>query len=115
MTNSRDKGARGEREAAKAFQLATGISTIRAAQRSGKEGSADLKTADAKLHAEVKLRERIAALEFLRQAERDAVEPHVPFVLMRENGDTEWVVMCRLGKLVQLASELAAARERPLL
>lgn len=96
--NSRAKGARGEREARDAVKLHWGASDcIRAAQANG-SFSGDLLGVPPGLHCEVKFYSSIAALKFLRQAERDAKPGEVPVVLMRENGDTEWVVMVRLSK-----------------
>lgn len=55
-------------------------------------------------------RHRIAALGFLRQAERDATDGNIPTVLMRENGDTEFVVMVRLSDLPELARKVVEAK-----
>lgn len=95
MPNSRDKGARAERELASAFEAVLGIPAYRTAQRTGKGGTADV-AVSAPLHIECKRRARIAALAYLRQAERDATAGNCPIVAMREDGDTEWVVMVRL-------------------
>lgn len=102
--NSRQKGARGERQARDAVKLHWGASDcIRAAQANGAY-SGDLLGAPEGLHVEVKFYQRIAALKFLRQAESDAQEGEVPVVLMRENGDKEWTVMVRLKDSGALAA-----------
>lgn len=109
---SRTKGAQGEREAAAAFEQATGIAAHRAAQRCGKHGDADISTA-APLHMETKRIARIAAIRYLEQAEREARESRVPVVLMRQDRDTEWVVMLRLDHVARFAEIVTAERMRP--
>lgn len=107
MTNSRQKGARGEREARDAVKLHWGSKDcIRAAQANGSY-SADLLGAPEGLHVEVKFYASIAALKFLRQAEADAREGEIPVVLMRENGDKEWTLMVRVKDSVRLAYVLS--------
>ena len=113
-TNSRNKGAVGEREAAAAFEAATGIPCFRSAQRVGKHGDADL-NCGASIHLEAKRYARIAALEFLRQAEREAQTGRVPVAIMREDGDTEWAIVVRVRDVVQFANAIAEAHRKPLL
>jgi hypothetical protein len=105
MPNSRNKGATGEREAAAAWTAATGLPAARTAQRTGKHGDADVET-PAPVHLEIKRRARIAAVQFLRQAEQDATPGRVPVVVAREDGDTEWVVMFRLNDARAFANAL---------
>ena len=114
MPNSRTKGAVGEREAAAAWAAATGLPAHRTAQRTGKHGDADVACA-APVHLEVKRRARIAAIEFLRQAERDAVAGAVPTVLCREDGDTEWCVIFRLADVAAFRAALATGNGGPIL
>jgi hypothetical protein len=106
--NSRTKGKVGERQAAKAIMQHLGLEVRRTAQVDGKL-SADL-IGWPGVHVEVKSRHRIAALGFLRQAERDATDGNIPTVLMRENGDTEWAVMVRLSDLPELAQRVIEAK-----
>jgi len=115
MPQSRSKGARGEREAAAAWEAATGLPAERTAQRCGRNGTADILVGSEQLHCEVKRRASLSALAFLRQAESDAASGSTPFVLMREDGDTRWVAMVRLDDLVRLAEVLTDARRRPVL
>lgn len=115
MVNSRAKGAAGEREAAHAWTRATGLPCARAQQHKGAAGAADLQTGDGSLHIECKFRQRIAALEYLRQAERDCEGKALPLALVRENGDTGWAVLVRLDRLVDLADALVRQRKEPLL
>ena len=110
VTNSRQKGKRGELEAAKAWEEATGLAVKRTAQVNGKL-SADLTGVEG-LHLEVKRRHRIAALDFLLQAETDCAEEGqanggVPLVIMRQDNDTRWAVMLPLESLSDLVSILA--------
>lgn len=109
MTNSRQKGARGEREARDAVKLHWGSKDcIRAAQANGSY-SADLLGAPEGLHVEVKFYASIAALKFLRQAEADAREGEIPVVLMRENGDKEWTVMFRIKDTKEVVACLSSS------
>lgn len=103
---SRTKGAAGEREAAAAWNAATGCAAHRSAQRVGRHGDADLQTA-APVHIECKRYASIAAIRFLEQAERDAASGAVPVVLMRQDQDTEWVIMLRLSDLRALQTAIA--------
>jgi hypothetical protein len=103
---SRDKGKRGEREAAAMIAHhwnATGAR--RAVQFCGRSGDADL-TGVPGLHCEVKRYARISALDFLQQAEMDASPDTVPVVLMREDTSTEWVVMLRVSDAPEFARRL---------
>ena len=102
--NSRRKGKTGELEACKAIAQHWGTMPIRTAQVSGKF-SADIMNALPDTHIEVKRHAKIAALKFLRQAERDT-KGETPVVVMRENGETEWVVMLRLSDTPQFARNL---------
>ena len=107
MTNSNRKGKRGELEAAKALHSATGLVAHRTAQVDGKL-SADLAGIDG-LHIEVKRRKKIAATNFLVQAETDAADNTTPLVIMREDGDTNWCVLLRLTDLIDLTRLLTNA------
>lgn len=100
--NSREKGKRGERQAAEALKTHLGWQAFRSAQVSGKM-SADLLGVPPQIHVEVKFYESIAALKFMRQAETDAKEK-IPFVVMRENKSPEWVVMIKLKDLKELTN-----------
>lgn len=109
--NSRDKGKRGEREAAKAFEKHVGLPLRRTAQVDGGL-SADLVGADG-LHLEVKRRARIAATDFMNQAVRDSENTdNTPVVLMRQDQHPDWLCVVRLQDLVQLSRTILAARIR---
>tara|TARA_R100000654_G_scaffold23479_1_gene45890 strand:- start:1570 stop:1959 length:390 start_codon:yes stop_codon:yes gene_type:complete len=102
--NSRQKGKHGELEAAKAIEEALDCGKMRRSQQyCGKAGDADIVGIDG-IHIEVKRYKRISSIDFLRQAEIDARLGEVPIVVMRENGDKDWVVQVRLKSLKSLSS-----------
>lgn len=92
--HQRQKGKRGEREAAKALRQIFGVSAIRAAQANGKY-SEDLLRGLPGCHHEVKFYESHACLKFVRRALEDCSN-QVPVVLLRENGDPEFYVLVPL-------------------
>lgn len=94
--NSRAKGKRAELQARDAIREAFGCNAQRGQQRSGRE-CADIVDALPNGHCEVKHRAKMAAMAYLEQAERDAKPGELPYVVMRQNGDTGWVVMFRLA------------------
>lgn len=101
--HSRQKGKAGEREAAAVLQQHWNASEARRAQQfCGAAGDADLLGLPG-LHCEVKRYAAIGALKFLEQAERDAKPGCVPFVMMRQDGDTEWAIMLRPSDAPQFA------------
>jgi hypothetical protein len=112
--DSRRKGAAGEREAAAAFEAATGIPCHRTAQRVGIHGDADISTA-APIHLESKRVARVAALKYLRQAERDAQTGRVPVAIVREDRDTEWCIVLRVRDVVPFANAVVEFRKAPIL
>jgi hypothetical protein len=73
----------------------------------GRAGDADL-TGVPGIHVECKRYSRIAALDFLEQAELDATAGHVPVVVMREDCATEWAVMVRVSQAPEFARRLLA-------
>lgn len=111
---SRDKGKRAEKEAARLIRLHWHAPRcIRAAQANGKH-SADLLHALPGAHVEVKARRNFAVMSHLRQAEADAAEGELPVVVLREDGDTEPVVMLRLPDAATFAEQLAANLGEPI-
>jgi hypothetical protein len=104
--HSRNKGKRGEREAAAAVVHHWNAAGARRSQQfCGRDGDADL-TGVPGMHLEVKRYARIAALDFLEQAEMDATPGSVPVVLMREDTSTEWVAMVRVSDAPEFARRL---------
>ena len=109
--NSRNKGKRGELEAAKAWRDHVGTPLRRTAQVDGSL-SADLTGIDG-LHLEVKRRARIAATDYMLQAMRDSEgKDKIPTVLMRQDHFPEWLVVVRLSDLVGLASVIIEEQVR---
>jgi Holliday junction resolvase-like predicted endonuclease len=110
--NSRAKGKAGELEAAKALTAALECAVRRNAQYCGAAGDADL-TVEClpQLHVEVKRRRNAItpdqAEEFLQQAERDALERALPFLIHRVDQDTRWCCTVRLDRLYDLVVMLA--------
>ena len=104
IVNSRDKGCRGERDAAQAL-ASVGITATRSQQFCGRTGVADLVT-DTRLHIEVKFTERLNPYKFLAQAIADArPTKRTPVVLMR-SVRADWLVLVLLSDLRALASEV---------
>jgi len=95
MTNSRAKGARGEREAAKAITAAYGCPCRRGQQFAGGPDSPDILGVPG-LHFEVKRAERFSIYKAMAQAVRDAGPARVPVVLHRNNRG-EWLRITRLS------------------
>ena len=91
---SREKGKRGEREAAKAVAETLGCTARRGVQFHGGEDSPDIQTSIAGVHFEVKRVERIQIEQWMQQATEDA-RGNCPVVLHRRNGK-EWLITLRL-------------------
>ena len=105
--NQREKGKRGERQAAEAIRQALGISARRAQQFSG-EGSADLVVDADGVHWEVKFVERESVRAWMRQAIRDA-QGNVPVVLHRKTKEP-WLLTVPLERAYELFIRLEEAR-----
>ena len=83
MTNSREKGKRGEREAAELFRAA-GYNARRGQQYSGDPSAPDILIVDHPyLHVEVKSRERHNFWEAMDQAEEDSGSLQTPIVFSK--------------------------------
>jgi hypothetical protein len=109
--NSRAKGARGEREAAKAIKanLKNCTEAARGCQFSGSKDSPDVKTSGLTgIHFEVKRVEKESIHTWMDQAVRDAGS-NTPVVLHRRNGQT-WILSVRLEDADELAAKLMAAQ-----
>lgn len=100
MTNSREKGARYEREIAERLRI-HGLNARRGQQYSGANGDPDIVCEDLeRFHLECKRRAKYIAAadlyEFMEQAERDSqpgAEPKIPAVIHRINGEPSLVTM----------------------
>lgn len=104
--NSRAKGARAEREAAKVWADLMGCEARRGQQFSGGTDSPDVVTSMKHIHLEVKRTERGNPYGWMAQAVRDA-GPKLPIVLHRRNGE-DWLAIVRLSDVPRLAAEVTA-------
>jgi len=105
--NSRQKGARGEREAAKALAETFGCDARRGCQFSGGKDSPDVATSITGVHIEVKRVERLNIHEAIDQAKRDAGS-NIPCVMHRRN-NTEWLLTVRLTDAKDFIARLDAS------
>ena len=88
---SRQKGKRGEREAAELIR-SFGFQAARGQQHSGSPDSPDIRHDIEGLHIEVKRTEKFALYAAIEQARQDARAGDIPCVLHRQNG-REWVAV----------------------
>lgn len=91
--NSKQKGARYERELAKAFREYGFEEARRGVQYSGKQGEADDVVGLPHIHIEAKHVERLNLYEAIKQAERDANEDEMPCVFHRRNRTKTYVTL----------------------
>ena len=101
---SRNKGKRGEREAAAEIRRLFRTEASRGRQFHGGDESPDIVTGIPDVHFEVKRAESLSVYESLGQAVRDA-QDRIPVVLHRKNGKP-WVALVRLDDLPRLAVQL---------
>lgn len=104
MTNSRDKGKRGEREARDRLNELFGWKCRRGQQYAGGPDSADLGDIPVDVHFEVKRVEKLNLHSAIQQAISDAGN-NVPVVLHKRNRG-EWIVSLRLDDLPRLVEEM---------
>lgn len=97
--NSRNKGKRGELEAAGKFRD-YGYDTHRTAQHCGMTGVADIEGVPY-IHLEVKRRENLNLYDAISQAVRDHREGELPTVMWRKN-DSEWLMVMRFDDWMKL-------------
>lgn len=107
-SKSRNKGKRGEREAAAAISRHLGVPARRGVQYHGGEDSPDLVTGLAGVHFEVKRTETLSLYDAMGQAIDDAGDK-VPVVLHRRNNRV-WLAACRLEDLPRLCDIVSHAR-----
>lgn len=105
--NSRQKGARGERELASKLRD-YGYESRRGQQFSGANGDPDVIGLSG-IHIECKRVERLNIEDAMAQAKRDARENEIPAVFHRKN-HCEWLVTMELGKWIELYREWEAGR-----
>ena len=97
--NSRDKGKRGELQAAKVLQT-YGYDARRGQQYSGASGDADVVGLPG-VHIEVKRVEKLNISKAMQQSSRDAREGEMPIVMHRKNKET-WLVTMPLQVFMML-------------
>lgn len=102
MTNSREKGARGERELARKL-TEYGFPCRRGQQFSGANGDADVVGIDG-LHIECKRVQKLNLTDALMQSIRDARDGEMPVVMHRRDHE-EWKVTLRLDDFIKLWKE----------
>ena len=96
--NSKEKGARGERELAAKLRF-LGMDARRGQQYSGANGDADVIGLPG-VHIECKRTERLRIYEAYEQSKRDAARVgDVPTVIHRKNGE-EWLVTMSLEHFI---------------
>jgi len=105
---SRDKGKRGEREAAKAIVEHLEIDARRGQQFAGGGDSPDVVIGLPGVHVEVKRTETLSVYKAMEQA-RDDADGKVPLVLHRRN-KREWLAIVPLADLMALAVALYLTR-----
>lgn len=108
MTNSRAKGARGERELAKKLRE-YGYESRRGQQYSGKNGDADVVGLPG-IHIECKRVERLNLDMAMSQAIGDAKEGKLPAVFHRKNNEP-WLVTMRFEDWIEIYREWEAGSD----
>ena len=101
---SRNKGKRGEREAAAEIRRLFRVEACRGRQFAGSENSPDIRTSIPRVHFEVKRAETLRLYDALNQAIADA-GPNIPVVLHKQNRHP-WIAIVRLEDLPQLTVQL---------
>lgn len=100
--NSRQKGAAGERELAKALR-SHGFETRRGQQYCGSNGDADVVGLPG-VHIECKRVERLNLLDAMAQSRADARSGEIPVVMHRKN-NCKWLVTLSLDDFMTLYKE----------
>ncbi|MDR0391805.1 MAG: hypothetical protein LBH59_07860 [Planctomycetaceae bacterium] len=100
---SKNKGKRGEREAAKELRRVLNVRAGRGIQFRGGIDSPDILIDIPEIHIECKRVERFRLYEALEQATKDGGETKIPVVLHRQN-NKPWVAVVKLDDLPRLAN-----------
>lgn len=106
--NSRQKGAKGERELARVLKQ-YGYDCRRGQQYCGANGDADVVGLPG-IHIECKRVERLNIYDAVDQAKRDKKESEIPAVFHRKN-NCEWLVTLPLDQFIAIYREWEAGRE----
>lgn len=107
--NSRDKGKRGELEAAHILKE-YGYDARRGQQFAGINGDADV-VGLPRIHLEIKRVEKLNVDDALSQSIRDAKDGEVPVVMHRKNR-TEWKITMRFSDWVEMYKAWEKENER---
>lgn len=102
---SRQKGKRGEREAAAEIERLFRCEARRGVQFRGGPESPDVVHGIEGLHLEVKRTESLRVWDAIEQAVADAGEDNLPAVLHRKNGK-DWLFIARLEDMPEIAVKL---------
>lgn len=97
--NSKQKGARGERELAKVLR-AHGFKTRRGQQYCGANGDADV-IGLPNIHIECKRVERLNLYDAMAQAKSDAKQDEIPVVMYRKD-KCDWLVTLSLEDFMKI-------------
>jgi len=108
---SRNKGKRGEREAAAELGELLGVNARRGVQYHGGPDSPDV-VIDAPIHIEAKRTETLSVYAAVAQAVEDAPPGSCPIVWHRRSRRDSLVIV-RTSDLVRLAEAVIAARGKP--
>ena len=100
--NSKQKGARGERQLANKLKE-YGFDCRRGCQYNGSDGSADV-IGLPNIHIECKFVEALSLYKALSQAKGDAKDGDMPVVMHRKN-NCEWVVIQPLETWIEMYKE----------
>lgn len=100
--NSKQKGARGERELAKVLR-AHGFKTRRGQQYCGANGDADV-IGLPNIHIECKRVERLNLYDAIAQAKSDAKQDEIPVVMHRKD-KCDWLVTMSLDDFMKIYKE----------
>lgn len=103
--NSRNKGAKGERELAKVLRQ-YGYDCRRGVQYSGANGDADVVGLPG-IHIECKRVERLNIQDAVDQAKQDKRDDEIPAVFHRKN-NCEWLVTLTLEDFIKIYREWEA-------
>lgn len=105
----RQKGKRGEREAAAELAVVFNCEARRGVQYQGGPDSPDVVLQGVNVHVECKRTETLNVYKALEQASEDAGEDKTPIVWHRRNGKRS-VAIVHVDDLVTLAREIVATR-----
>jgi hypothetical protein len=107
--NQREKGQRGEREAAQTLNRLLATEARRGQQHKGTDDSPDVVVPDTILHPEVKRCEALSLYKAIAQAVSDAGESKIPFVMHKRNYK-QWLFVIPEDRLIDFVEEIYRIR-----